>query len=82
MSRRRIVAVDFDREAIRRRVYQLYQPKKHLTLSKLLVGKLSFVVLDAGYVYYLGFWKCGDTFTFIWQAVIAAEVAERDAVDG
>ena len=46
MSRRRVVVDDFDREAIRRRIYQVYKAKEHLTLSKLLVRNLSFVVLD------------------------------------
>ena len=44
-SRRRIVVDDFDREAIRRRIYQLYEAKENLTLSKLLVRK-----------YHLSFW--------------------------
>ena len=46
MSRCRVVVDDFDREAIRRRIYQVYEAKEHLTLSKLLVRSLSFVILD------------------------------------
>ena len=45
MSRRQVVVDDFDQEAIRRRIYQVYEAKEHLTLLKLLVRSLS-VVLD------------------------------------
>ena len=34
---RRLLVDDFDREAIRRRIYHLYQAKEHVTLAKLLV---------------------------------------------
>ena len=34
---RRLLVDDFDREAIRRKIYHLYQTKQHVTLSKLLV---------------------------------------------
>ena len=34
---RRLLVDDFDREAIRRRIYHLYQMKEHVTLAKLLV---------------------------------------------
>ena len=58
MSRCPIMADDFDWEAIWRHVYQLYQAKEHWTLSKLLVRNLSFVVLDVGNLFYLGYRKC------------------------
>ena len=34
---RRLLVDDFDREAIRRKIYHLYRCKEHVTLSKLLV---------------------------------------------
>ena len=37
LSRRRALVDTFDWEAIRRKVYQLYEAKEHMTLSKLLV---------------------------------------------
>ena len=46
MSRRRIVVDDFDREAIQRCIYQVYEDKEHLTLSKLLVRSSCSVVID------------------------------------
>ena len=36
-SRRRVDADDFDREAIRRRIYHLYEQKVNITLNRLLV---------------------------------------------
>ena len=43
VSRRRIVVDNFDREAIRRRIYQVYDSNEHLTLAKLLVRNYTFV---------------------------------------
>ena len=37
LSKRGVLVDTFDREAIRRKVYQLYEAKEHVTLSKLLV---------------------------------------------
>lgn len=37
-SRRRVITDSFDREAIRRRIYQLYEQKLNITLSRLLVS--------------------------------------------
>ena len=38
MKSRKIIAPDdFDKDAIRRRIYQIYEKKEHVTLSKLLV---------------------------------------------
>ena len=37
VSRKVIVTDDFDKDAIRRKIYGLYEQKEHLTLSKLLV---------------------------------------------
>ena len=34
---RRLIVDDFDHEAIRRRIYHLYQAKEHVTLAKLLL---------------------------------------------
>ena len=34
---RRLLVDDFDREAIRRKIYHLYQAKEHVTLNKLLL---------------------------------------------
>ena len=34
---RRLLVDDFDREAIRRKIYHLYQAKEHVTLTKLLL---------------------------------------------
>ena len=36
-SRRRVVVDDFDKDAIRRKIYKLYDEKQHVTLSSLLV---------------------------------------------
>ena len=36
-SSRRLLVDDFDREAIRRKIYHLYQAKQHVTLTKLLL---------------------------------------------
>ena len=44
-SRQQIVVDDFDREAVRGHIYQLYEAKENLTLSKLLARK-----------YFLSFW--------------------------
>ena len=46
LSRRRVVVDDFDREAIRRKIYQVYESKEHLTLAKLLVRNHTFVFAD------------------------------------
>ena len=40
MSRHLVLVHNFDRKAIRRRMYQLYEAKKDKTLSKLLVTRL------------------------------------------
>ena len=32
-SRQRVVADDFDRDAIRRKIHRMYEEKKHLTLT-------------------------------------------------
>ena len=40
VSRRRVLVDTFNREAIRRRIYQLYEAKEHVTVKKLLVTKL------------------------------------------
>ena len=37
-TRRQVVTDDFDREAIRRRIYNLYEQKLNITLNKLLVS--------------------------------------------
>ena len=36
-SRKRILTDDFDKDAIRRKIYKIYEEKKHVTLSSLLV---------------------------------------------
>ena len=36
-SRKTVIADDFDKDAIRRRTYRIYEKKEHITLSKLLV---------------------------------------------
>lgn len=41
-SRKRILPDDFDREAIRRRIYYLYQQKVNITLKRLLVSTIAF----------------------------------------
>ena len=64
MSRCRIVTDDFNQEAIQSCVYQLYQAKEHRTLSKLLVGNLSFIVLDVGRLYSLDYRKCCESIHF------------------
>ena len=79
-SRQLIVVDDFDREAIRRRIYQVYEAKEHLTLSKLLVRK-----------YFLSFWivkkmiacvlaSATREFTFQWRPNVIAKIAEGDGV--
>ena len=45
MSRRCVVVDNFDHKAIRRRIYQVYEEKEHVTLKKLLVTKLHIVVV-------------------------------------
>ena len=46
LSRQCIVVDDFDQEAIRRRIYQVYESKEHLMLAKLLVRNYTFVFPD------------------------------------
>ena len=68
----------FDREATQRHIYQLYQAKVHPMLAMLQVRNLSFVALDVGNLYY-STWVTESAvraFTFLWQAVITAEVAD------
>ena len=36
-SRKKIISDSFDRDAIRRKIYSLYEMKRHVTLSSLLV---------------------------------------------
>ena len=45
VSQRRVIVGLFDREALRRRMYQLYEAKQHVTLSQLLVTILCFTVI-------------------------------------
>ena len=45
VARRRIVVDNFDREAIRWCIYQLYDAKEHVTLTKLLVRKFTLPLL-------------------------------------
>ena len=46
LSRCQTLVDDTDREAIRKRFYQLYEAKEHLTFAKLVVRNLSFIVLQ------------------------------------
>ena len=45
VSRRRVLVDTFDREAIRRKIYQLYEAKEHVTAKKLLVTRLHVTVV-------------------------------------
>ena len=79
-SRQQIAVDDFDREAIRRCIYQVYEAKENLTLSKLLLRK-----------YFLSLWivkkliVCVSVsgtreFTFLWPPNVIAKIAEGDGV--
>ena len=79
-SRQQIVVDDFDREAICRRIYQLYDTKVNLTLSELLVRKYVFVILDCKKLIVCILGSATREFAFHWSLNIIAKFAEGDGV--
>ena len=59
LSRQKIVVGDFNREAIRRHIYQVYEAKENLTPSKILVRK-----------YFLSFWIVKKSWFLALQQVL------------
>ena len=51
VSRWRVLVDTFDREAVRRKIYQLYKMKEHVTVKKLLVTRLCVTVVKLWKLY-------------------------------
>ena len=73
MGRCCVIVDDFDREAIRRCIYQLYEAKEHVTLTKLLVKNLKDdATFDLG--------NSTRVIAFCREAVITVQIDEADGL--